>query len=54
MFLEVIYQFTLVMSSVVETSLSCHSERSEESVKIVTMAVCCLLFHFPCSDRGVL
>ena len=52
--MEVIYQFTLVMSNIVETSLFCHSERSEESVKSVTMAVCYLLFHFSCSVRAVL
>ena len=53
-FLDVIYQFTLVMSIVVEISLFCHSERSEESVSGVTMAVCHLLVHFPCSVRAVL
>ena len=40
------------MSSAVETSLYCHSERSEESVTSVTIAVYYLLFHFPCSDRA--
>ena len=35
--MEVIYQFTLVMASIVETSLFCHSECGEESVKSVTI-----------------
>ena len=45
----------LVMSSVVETSSSllCHSERSEESVNNITIAVRYPLFMFPCCDRAI-
>ena len=47
----IIYQFTPVMSSVVETSLFCHSERSEESAQSVTMAVFFAFLHFIVSGR---
>ena len=48
----VTYQFTSVMSSIVKTSLFCHSERSEESVNSVTIAVCYLLLHLFMSWPG--
>ena len=40
------------MSIKVEMSGFCHSERSEESVKSVTIAVCYLLFHVSMSWPG--
>ena len=48
----VIYQFTPVISSVAETSLFCHSERSEESAQSVTMEVCYLSFCILLSQTG--
>ena len=41
------------MSIKVETSGFCHSERSEESVNNITIAVRYPLFIFPCRDRGI-
>ena len=50
--LGVIYQFTPVISSVAETSLFCHSERSEESAQSVTLELCYLPFCILLSQTG--